>query len=232
MENYQIETLYERYPALVECKEDIEKAVREAQQVAQEDKQRKEEVDTRNNADQMVYQCEKLLSEEGDKFDEADKAALAKRNPITFGGIVTNVREGLTKRGTPCGFVTIEDYEGSGEIAFFDDWAVTMSCESRWGNKDNLQLRVTNVEYMQDYADKMIKKITLSINLDDFDEEISNNLTALINDDAGNLDLYIQVHNSSIARNVTLHSKSKKVSLNKKFIDFLDSVPCIDYFIN
>ena len=57
-------------------KDDIEKAVHEAEQFAQEDKQRREEVDTRNNADQMVYQCEKLLSEEGDKFDQADKYAL------------------------------------------------------------------------------------------------------------------------------------------------------------
>ena len=57
-------------------KDDIEKAVYEAEQFAQEDKQRREEVDTRNNADQMVYQCEKLLSEEGDKFDQADKDAL------------------------------------------------------------------------------------------------------------------------------------------------------------
>jgi len=45
-------------------KEDIEKAVREAEQFAQEDKQKREEVDTRNEADQMVYQCEKILSEE------------------------------------------------------------------------------------------------------------------------------------------------------------------------
>ena len=45
-------------------KEDIEKAVREAEQFAQEDKQRREEVDARNEADQMVYQCEKILSEE------------------------------------------------------------------------------------------------------------------------------------------------------------------------
>ena len=57
-------------------KDDIEKAVHEAEQFAQEDKQRREEVDTRNNADQMVYQCEKLISEEGDKFDAADKDAL------------------------------------------------------------------------------------------------------------------------------------------------------------
>ena len=57
-------------------KDDIEKAVREAEQFAQEDKERREAVDTRNNADQMVYQCEKLLSEEGDKFSDDDKSAL------------------------------------------------------------------------------------------------------------------------------------------------------------
>ena len=55
-------------------KDDIDRAVREAEQFAEEDKRRKEEVDTRNSADQMVFECEKLLSENGDKFDEADKA--------------------------------------------------------------------------------------------------------------------------------------------------------------
>ncbi|MBQ6872936.1 MAG: molecular chaperone DnaK [Clostridia bacterium] len=57
-------------------KEDIEKAVRDAEQFAEEDKKRREDVDTRNAADQMVYQCEKILSEEGDKFDANDKADL------------------------------------------------------------------------------------------------------------------------------------------------------------
>ncbi|MBE6817763.1 MAG: molecular chaperone DnaK [Ruminococcaceae bacterium] len=57
-------------------KEDIDKAVREAEQFAAEDKKRKEDVDTRNQADQMVYECEKLLSESGDKFDAADKSDL------------------------------------------------------------------------------------------------------------------------------------------------------------
>ena len=57
-------------------KDDIDKAVREAEQFAAEDKKRKEDVDTRNQADQMVYECEKLLSESGDKFDAADKSDL------------------------------------------------------------------------------------------------------------------------------------------------------------
>ena len=58
-------------------KEDIEKAVKEAEQFAEEDKQRKEAVDIRNGADQMVFQCEKILDENGDKLDEADKSAIS-----------------------------------------------------------------------------------------------------------------------------------------------------------
>ena len=54
-------------------KEDIEKAVHDAEQYAAEDKKRREEVDLRNNADQMVYQAEKTVNEAGDKLSEEDK---------------------------------------------------------------------------------------------------------------------------------------------------------------
>ncbi len=54
-------------------KEDIEKAVEDAEKFAEEDKKRREDVDTRNGADQMVYQCEKLVNENGDKFSEDEK---------------------------------------------------------------------------------------------------------------------------------------------------------------
>ena len=60
-------------------KDDIEKAVKEAERYAEEDKQRREEIDTRNNADQLVYQCEKVISEEGEKFPEADKKDLQEK---------------------------------------------------------------------------------------------------------------------------------------------------------
>lgn len=57
-------------------KEDIDKAVREAEQYAAEDAKRKEEVDTRNQGEQLVYQAEQMLSENGDKIDPADKSAI------------------------------------------------------------------------------------------------------------------------------------------------------------
>ena len=85
-------------------KEDIDKAVKDAEKFAEEDKKRREEVDTRNEADQMVYQCEKILSEEGDKFDANDKADLqskidALKNALTGQDInlIKNEKEALTQ---------------------------------------------------------------------------------------------------------------------------------------
>ena len=85
-------------------KEDVDKAVREAEQFAAEDAKRKEEVDTRNQADQMVYQTEKTLEEMGDKLDSSDKAgvqsALEKLKETMKGSdtqAIKNATEELTK---------------------------------------------------------------------------------------------------------------------------------------
>ena len=60
-------------------KEDIEKAVKEAEMYAAEDQKRKEEVDIRNQGDQMVYQTEKTIQELGDKLDGAEKAEVEQK---------------------------------------------------------------------------------------------------------------------------------------------------------
>ena len=56
--------------------DDIDKAVREAEQYAAEDKARKEEVDTHNNAEHIIYQTEKTLNELGDKISADEKATI------------------------------------------------------------------------------------------------------------------------------------------------------------
>ena len=60
-------------------KEDIERAVKEAEQYAAEDAKRKEEVDVRNQGDQMVYQAERTLEEAGDKLSDADKGPVKEK---------------------------------------------------------------------------------------------------------------------------------------------------------
>ncbi len=85
-------------------KDDIDKAVKEAEQYAAEDAKRKDEVDTRNQGDQMVYQTEKTLEEMGDKIPASDKApveaALGKLKETLKGNdtqAIKNATEELTK---------------------------------------------------------------------------------------------------------------------------------------
>ena len=85
-------------------KDDIDKAVKEAEQFAAEDAKRKEEVDIRNQGDQMVYQTEKTLEEMGDKVPAGDKAsvesALGKLKETLKGTdtqAIKNATEELTK---------------------------------------------------------------------------------------------------------------------------------------
>ncbi|MEG1846582.1 MAG: molecular chaperone DnaK, partial [Oscillospiraceae bacterium] len=57
-------------------KDDVEKAVEEAKKFAEDDKKRKDDIDSRNEADQMVYQCEKVLADSADKIAENDKTEI------------------------------------------------------------------------------------------------------------------------------------------------------------
>ncbi|MEF2918958.1 MAG: molecular chaperone DnaK [Acutalibacteraceae bacterium] len=64
-------------------KEEIDKAVRDAEQYAAEDKKRREEVDTKNEAENMCYQAEKLVKDSGDKLSDADKATINEKVSAT-----------------------------------------------------------------------------------------------------------------------------------------------------
>ena len=75
-------------------KEDIDAAVKAAEQYAAEDKKRREEVEAKNTAENMCYQAEKLVNENGDKLDEADKSNVnakvaALKDAINKGGLDT-----------------------------------------------------------------------------------------------------------------------------------------------
>jgi molecular chaperone DnaK len=71
-------------------KEDIDKAVKEAEQFAAEDKKRREEIDAKNEAENMVYQAEKLVNENGDKLDPADKDTISSKTAALKDAISKN----------------------------------------------------------------------------------------------------------------------------------------------
>ena len=100
-------------------KEDVEKAVREAEQYAAEDAKRKEEIDTRNQGDQMVYQTERTLEELGDKVDAAEKAEVeSKLNELkeTLKGSDTAAIKAATEALTQVFYKLSEKKEPAAEV--------------------------------------------------------------------------------------------------------------------
>ncbi len=178
---------------------------------------------------------------------DADKTVLEKREEITFGGIVTKVVERFSqKSGKPFGFVTIEDFESSGELALFgDDWLrwnnmlkenytvyVTAKMTERFRNSGMKELKVQNVEQLYDVKAKRIERLTLMMNAYDITDETVANLTSMIQANTGDTPLFVQINTGGPEDNILLGSKAYKVNVDRKFLQSLAANESIRYRIN
>ena len=174
----------------------------------------------------------------------ADKEALTKKETITFGGVVTSVKSKFSRNGSPCGFVTIEDFEGSGELALFgEEWAkwrgmlteactiyVTAKAVPKYRGSNIIDIRIGDIQFLQTVKEKAIERLTVIINTDTIDTEKVSNLAAAIEDSPGETSLYIQLHDTS--GNIQLRSKAKKVEVGHSLIQFIEETEGMNYFIN
>ena len=177
----------------------------------------------------------------------ADKAELAKRQEITFGGIVTSVVERRSaKTNKPFSFVTIEDFDSAGELALFgSDWEnwsgllkedytvyITATCQQRFRNSDMYELRIKNVEQLYDVKDKRIEKLTISIDASKVDETLVSELASIIDKHPGKTQLYLQLRDAVPQNNITLRSSLKTVDVDRKLLMFIESNKDMEYRIN
>ena len=176
----------------------------------------------------------------------ADTGQLKNREEITFGGIVTTVRSKFTKTGKPCGFVTIEDFNGNGEIALFgEEWGrwngmliegstvhVTARCQQRFRDSNMYDLRIQRIEYLQTVKEKAIEKITISCDYRALDSKTVEELDAIIEQHPGNARLYIQLYDSKEHRHLLLTSRSRQLDVQHDLIDFLRSHEELNYTVN
>ena len=178
--------------------------------------------------------------------DLSDMTKLNGREDILLGGIVTAVRQKFTKSGEPCGFVTIEDFDGSGELPLFGkDWGqwsgmfsegasvyVTAKLQPRFQNSNQMELKVQNVEYLQTVKDKALERITISLVTDMLSEEIVADLNELINSHPGKTQLFFQLRDSQGKNHVLLRSKNNGVDVRHTLIDYIEKHEMLDYHIN
>lgn len=175
-----------------------------------------------------------------------DRIELSKKQEVVLGGIVTAVRSKYTKTGKPCGFVTIEDFDGSGELALFgEEWGkwrgmliegctvmVKAQFVQRFRNSDMMEMRITDIQYLQTVKDTQIEKITISLEADKLDDTTVSDLVTIIKDAPGTTQLFFQVRETSNSKPFVLRSRKEKIDISKELIFFIKGCEALDYKIN
>ena len=170
---------------------------------------------------------------------EMDKKAFASIEELTFGGIVTSVSQRWTKNNKPFGIVTIEDFEGQGELALFgEDWIkwqsmlqeeyhiyITAQCVQRFrNNPDAYDMVIKKIEFLSDVKEKSIEKFTVYMDSTMFNDAQLTDLETTLKNSTGNVPLYINIHDAKNNTNIQLYSRNITVDVNKKLLTSLDEM--------
>ena len=170
---------------------------------------------------------------------EMDKKAFASIEELTFGGIVTSVSQRWTKTNKPFGIVTIEDFEGQGELALFgEDWTkwqsmlqeeyhiyITAQCVQRFrNNPDAYDMVIKKIEFLSDVKEKSIEKFTVYMDATMFNDAQLTDLETTLKNSTGNVPLYINIHDAKNNTNIQLYSRYITVDVNKKLLTSLDEM--------
>lgn len=177
--------------------------------------------------------------------DIEDKEALKNRE-ITFGGLVSGVREGITKTGKPYMIIKIEDFTGSGEIPLFGDDYINFGKYGRPGlyvfvkgrvqgrrfNENQLELKIISIQLLPDVKDNIIEKITITLPIHEMNATMIQELSILTKNNPGNSLLYFEVIDGEKNMKVELFARSLKINIRKELIDYLEQNDNILFRVN
>ena len=170
---------------------------------------------------------------------EMDKKAFASIEELTFGGIVTSASQRWTKTNKPFGIVTIEDFEGQGELALFgEEWTkwqsmlqeeyhvyITAQCVQRFrNNPDAYDMVIKKIEFLSDVKEKSIEKFTVYMEASMFNDAQLTDLETTLKSSDGKVPLYINIHDAKNNTNIQLYSRNITVDVNKKLLTSLDEM--------
>ena len=181
----------------------------------------------------LRHLCNTSCAEVGNRDNREE---LSQRGELTFGGMVTKVNTRYNKRGEPFGIVTIEDFEGPGELALFgDDWArwqgwfkegspvyVIAKCFKRFPTSQYYSFNVVSVEFLAKVKDTRINRLTISVKSKALDEATVSDLLSLVEEKPGRTELYFNVDDEETGTKLLLRATTKRVEVGKQLVEYVD----------
>lgn len=178
--------------------------------------------------------------------DDSDRKMLAERNELVLGGMVTGVREGLTRKGSPYGVVNIEDYSGTGELAFFgEDWGeyrgkfiegtpvfVKARSIQRFKGEDNYSIKVSDMRYLQTVKEDNIQSVTICLETESVTHDMVEDLFEQLKCVPGNTNVFITLADKAHGQNLMLRSKTFGISPEATLFRYIEKELGLNYLIN
>ena len=174
-----------------------------------------------------------------------DKESLVGKD-ITFGGMITTVRKGITRNGNPYGIAKLEDFTGSIELPLFgEDWVkfqgymdegmflyISAKCQPRQWKPEEIEIKINSIQLLPDVKDELIEKLTLYIPLNKLDSTLVADLAALIKGEKGNTELYFTITDREEKSKVDLFARPYKINVGKDLMNYLNEHEEIAFQIN
>jgi len=168
-----------------------------------------------------------------------------KGKEIRFAGMVTQVAHKTTKTGKAFGSFNMEDYNGNLNLALFSEDYLRMKhflvegaflhikarVESRYNMPDQVEIKVQQISLLSETIEKFVNEITLTINLQELDEELVKRLKSTFNSTKGKCRMKMMVKDSEENLQVNFSAKSIKVNIND-FMKKLPDFPQLNYQLN
>lgn len=183
--------------------------------------------------------CNIEITELKDNLKKYDK------QNVMFAGMVTESQQRTSKKGSPFGIFTIEDFSGNMSFMLFnEDYLkrkhmleignnvfVVASIEERRFQKDKFDIRVGDIFLLTEAMGKLAKSVTISLNAKDIDDELVKDLTKIVNENLGNCSIQLKIDNPEDGKNLLMKSSKLKVE-PRTFIHEIIKFDKLDFSIN
>ena len=179
------------------------------------------------------------------KINDLDEPKKLRNRELIFAGIVTSVNHKTTKTGNPFGNFTIEDYDGTIQLALFsEDYLrfkhflnkdallfIKARVQPKYGSADVLEIKITNIGLLSEVLKKFVNDITLKLSLTDITDELIDRISKTMKKKSGNCNLKFAVFDTLENLSIEMPARKHKVD-SSEFLKVIAGIPEIKFKIN
>jgi DNA polymerase III subunit alpha len=180
------------------------------------------------------------------RLHELDDLFAVNKREVIVGGMVTATRRGTTKKGTPFGIFTLEDYSGAYEFPLFGNdlpkfgnfiekgyfIMIRGNVVPKRFNQEEREFKINQIDFLSEVRTGKIESVTVSIPLPSLTQSFVTELVDMTSDTTGDVLLKFNIIDPANNNHIKLFSRNKRISLTNDLVKYFDENPDVTFSIN